>query len=552
MQTLLGSNMDFAEQISKRGLSQPWKEPFWQGWDHQLVARDEAIKAKRFILSMDKGTGKTSTILSIFEDPQVNKDIKGFTVLVFTTEKGMSAYVRDIKKFPEFDGKVTLIYGNKAERTKRWHDAGSRLHTRYIVLTYAGFLSDTGFRGSKSEGTLSVASIPKWVTNGSVDAVVCDEFHRVFRSHKSKTFELFCKMFKNTQYFIPMSGSAVDKGPQDLWPALHLVDPKFFSSYWKYVNAYCDVEDGPYGKVIIGPRNIDAWRRVVRPYVFHVTCEMVNDMPPIFRDTLDVNLPPWQLKLHNDLRDQMYHEVQGTKDPQTGSAGNLDEDGSNGLTVGTVADEDNEVDIDKFIFAQNPLVKIYKMRLANICPRVLSPKYDHGQAIEDIFDDAQNSGLSKYAIFTPFKKPIPFLVQYLTDRGARVWVLQGGISLTEQDKWLDEWRAYQSTADMDRPAIILSTIKYGESWEIPEARCAYMLGYEFSKEDNKQAEARLRRLISVGTTYIRYVKCLTTYDEELLGRLILHGENHTKLFKPWTIGSLMRTFAGLQVTTTDT
>lgn len=507
--------MDFSAAVKSKDIRQPFEAPYWQGWDHQLVARYEAKKAKRFILSMDKGTGKTSTVLSIFEDPEVHQNKPGFTVLIFTPEKGMAGYERDILKFPDAQDKVALIYGSKAERIKRWKAAGANSRIRYIVLTYASFLSDAGVRGSE-EGGLSSAVLPLWVMDGSVDAVVCDEFHRVFRNHSSKIFKLFAKVFRRTEYFIPMSGSAVDKGPQDLWAALHLVDQKFFSSYWKYVGAYCELEENGFGKSILGPRNEEAWRRVVRPYVFHCTADMINDMPPLVRDTLDVDLPPWQKKLEDDLRNQMFAELIGQ-----------DEEG---------------LETTEYIFAQNTMVKTFKARLALICPKVLNPQLDYGQGIEDVYQDAFDGGLSRYAIFTPFKAPIPYLKDYLSSKGCRVWVLQGGIGKTEQDRRLYEWRQSLSTAHPDSPSIILGTIKYAESWEIPEARHAYMLGYEFSREDNKQAESRLRRLISEGTSYIHYVKAKKTYDEELLARLIEHKDNYDRLFRSW--GEFVRIMSG--------
>jgi hypothetical protein len=321
-----------------------------------------------------------------------------------------------------------------------------------------------------------------------------------------------------------MSGSAVDKGPQDLWPALHLVDQKFWSSYWNYVGAYCEVEETGFGKAIIGPRNEAAWRRVVRPYIFHVTADQVHDMPPIFRDVLDVMLPKWQKDIHDNLRAAMFHEFQDLAEEALSEGHGM---------VGDDGDDDSSFRSGGFIFAQNTMVKTYKSRLALICPKVFSPSLGYGQAIEDVADNAEEGGLTSYAIFTPFKDPIPYLKEYLEARGGRVWVLQGGIGLAAQEQRLAEWRASLCTASVQCPFIIISTIKYGESWEIPETRHAYMLGYEFSREDNKQAESRLRRLISVGTTFIHYVKCRHTYDDELLSRLIEHGQNFERLFRSW-------------------
>ena len=413
----------------------------------------------------------------------------------------MGAYVRDIQKFPDPEGKIQLVYGSKEQRRKQWRNN----RAKYFILTYASFLSDAGARGSGSAaGRESI--IPEWVHNGSVDGVICDEFHRFFRSRKSKTFGLFKKVFRRVEYFIPMSGSAVNKGPEDIWPALHLCDQVLWSSFWNYVATWCEIEEGWGGvKKISGPklRNVANWQKLMKQYSFHVTADMIEDMPPKIRDFLEVELPTWQRDAHRQLQHKLFLEVK-------------DDDG-----------------VSDFHFAQNPLQKAHKLRLLLICPKAIDSNLGVGQGIEDIADDAQEGGVKQYAVFTPFKAPIPFLAEYLRSRGCRVWILQGGIGLDEQERRLGEWRASLRNASADEPSIILSTIKYAESWEIPEARYGYFLGEEYVMEDNKQAEDRLRRLISVGMTYIRYARFKGTWQDGLIDNLITHGMNVQAMYKDW-------------------
>ncbi len=494
--------INYAAIVDSLGLKQPWGDQpdlYWQGRTFQLVGRNHLIKFRRCILSMDKGLGKTSTILSIFEDPAVHQNTPGFTVVIFTTERGMEAYRRDIKKFPDHEDKIQLVYGSGSERELRWKNKKAK----YFIATYAAFLSDAGARGEGSKPRL-----PQWLLAGQADAVVCDEFHRVFRNRTSKTFELFKRLFRHTKYFYPISGSAVSKGPQDLWPALHLCDQKFWGSYWKYVHTWCEVDDRGYGKSIIGPRSdrIQQWRNAVAPYVFHVTCEMVGDaMPPLNRDFLDIELPPEQRRIHDQMEQMAFMEL---------------------------AD-------DEYIFAPNSLVKVHKLRMSLICPKVIDERLDVGQGIKEIYTDAKEAGLTRYVIFTPFRSPIPYLQDWLRNQGAQVFILQGGIGLDEQEKRLQDWRDYiRFGNDAETPGIIISTIKYGESWEVPEARYGYFLGEEWDPEDNKQAEARLHRLISIGPTFIQYCRFLNSYNEEMISQLVGKANNRKMLLETW--GQLKR------------
>lgn len=500
MSTLVETSkiVDWNAEAERLGLTQPFDLSYFQLRGHQLVGRQHLLNRRRCILSMDKGLGKTGLILSIFEDPAVHKDVAGFTVLILCPEKGMGSFIRDIEKFPNYRNKIQLVYGNKAQRERQWRNPVAK----YFICTYASFLSDVGIRTNNAKtGELATPIAPSWVKNNQIDGVVFDEYHRQFRRHKSKAFDACAKFFKGTQYCFPMSGSAVSKGPQDLWPALHIVDPRFWSTYWGYVATWCEVDDYGFGKTIIGPRadRVSKWKEAVKPYVFHCTSDMVADMPEKQRDFLDVTLPKWQRDLHNSLRDNLFAET-----PE-----------------------------GEYLFAGNTLTMINMLRQALICPKVLSPEYDVGQGIQDIHADALDGGINRYAIFTPFKAPIPILKAWLEDNGARVWVLQGGIGLDEQTRRLEAWRNSLATATPDIPSVILGTIKYAESWEIPEARYGYFLGYEWDNEDNKQAEDRLRRLISVGVTYIRYCRHLGAYDEQIIDMLLDNAANVRMMFKDW-------------------
>lgn len=501
--------IDWDAIVAKLGLKQPFPEPYWQGKSFQLVVRNHLIRAKRAILSMHKGLGKTSTILSIFEDPKVHKNIPGFAVVIVTTVRGMAAYERDIKMFPEWQGKIQLVLGDKRERELKW-----KTDAKYFIVSSGTLLDDIGVKATKKqkdrkdEVTTNVTA-PDWLLKGRCDAVVFDEFHRYFRNRSSKFFAAAEKLFRNTEYVIPMSGSATSKGPQDLWPALNICDHKFWSSYWKYVSTWCEVEDTPFGKRVGDPRTdkdshgvsrVDKWRDAIRPYVSHVTDVMVGDqLPPLNRNFMDVKLPTWQMNAHDQMRDQQFME---TPD-------------------------------DEYIFSENSLVKVHKLRQMLICPKAVHPAWGIGEGLEAVYANAQESELTRYAIFTPFRPPILLFDEWLRAQGANVFWLAGGIGLEEQNRRLEMFDQSLRSATPERPSIVLSTIKYGESWEIPQVKHDYFIGEEWDPEENKQAEGRKRRLISDGPVFSWYCRFLGTYQEEIIDLLLRKSTNVRTMFRSW-------------------
>jgi len=324
-----------------------------------------------------------------------------------------------------------------------------------------------------------------------------DAFHKYIR-RRSKTWEQLKKLTPQT--FIPDSGSPVSSGPHELWPALNLCNPKKYSSYWNYVDMFCETVPGwgGKGKEIIGPRNVEGWRNWTASEVFHRKKDS-RDYPPKSRFFMDLELPDWQRKLHDDIRSQLMAQVEQGE-------------GINGEVT----------DFGSFVIARNTGDALYKARLALICPRALDPNLPVGEGIESIVEDGAD--LDHYVVTTPFRAPIPHLRVYIESKGRKVWVLSGGLGIDpdEQDRIIDEFQTIGGT--------LIQTTKYATSYEFirgPEHN--YCLGYEYDPEDNKQAEDRMQRLSSTNPSFHWYIRFQGTYDEELMERIIMKGENANRL-----------------------
>lgn len=413
--------------------------------------------------------------------------LEGFPeyVVVLCPTRAMAAQRREIlRHFPFYASRYVFVRGNSTQRHKLWRTPNARV----FITTPATFQSDTGGRildrDSPSEKSNVIA--PSWALSSSLDTLILDEFHKVIRRRQSGTFKQLKQL--SPERLILSSGSAASKGPQDVWPALNLCDRKRWSSFWNYVNTFCDVEEMPWGAKEIGPCiNIEAWRQGVAPYIFHRK-KRLGDYPPKTRETKYFELEPWQRKLHDDLR--------------------------NDLMTETSSD---------FIIAQNSLDALFKARLALICPKALSPSLGYGAGLEGIVEDAQDSELTHFAISTPFRAPIPYIEEYLRAQGYNTWVLSGhrGIGPDEQDAIIK--------AHADRGGVIIQTIKYATSYEFLGFEHNYFLGYEFDPEDNKQCEDRWSRQSSTLPCYHWYIAFDGTYDEELIDNMVYHSGNVRRL-----------------------
>jgi len=222
-------------------------------------------------------------------------------------------------------------------------------------------------------------------------------------------------------------------------------------------------------------------------YVFHRRKDP-RDYPPKSRFILDFDLEPWQRKLHDDLRNELWAFTSG----------------------GDV------------ITARNSLDALYRARLGLICPKSLDPSFGVGAGIEGIMEDAEE--LNHIVISTPFKAPLPHFRSFIEGTGRRVWILAGGLGIDPdtQDRIIAEFES--------QGGVLIQTIKYATSYEFiggPEHN--YFLGYEYDPEDNKQAEDRFQRVSSTHPSFHWYIRFPGTYDEELIERLVIKGQNVRRL-----------------------
>jgi hypothetical protein len=313
------------------------------------------------------------------------------------------------------------------------------------------------------------------------DAIIVDECDRVGLSNRDTALFKLLKSTLEYDMFIPMSGSIVRKGPQDLWPMLHLIDKKKFSSYWQYVMKYCYVEDGVFGKEIFGATRDPKMRQELKDLLTHylirrTKAEARPGMPEKIRQPFWCEMDPWQRKTHDDLFEHLIAERQ---------------DGSH-------------------IYSPTSLEKVIKLRQLLVCPKLLDPSAGDGGAIEGIID--QLKGLPRdeqhCAIWTPFRAAIPYVQDALRRAGiGPVVVFEGGLSVAEL--------LARVALVKERRGVALCVIAYSQSFSIETANKGFMLGFEWDFEANKQAEDRIHRGTSTETVNIYYCRHKNSIEDRI-------------------------------------
>jgi SNF2 family DNA or RNA helicase len=313
-------------------------------------------------------------------------------------------------------------------------------------------------------------------------ALVFDEAHalsnRRRRSQDPGPFER--AQLLRSRWLFNLTGTPTRKHLQELWNYLNLIDPKEFSSFWRFIDTYFFTADGRFGKEILQPKQADPLRDLFKEYSLRRMKRQVEpEMPHLTRQKLVVDLTPAQRSLYQTIAEEMM--VQRP-------------DGS-------------------WVLVPNAAVKSLRLRQLIVSPRSLG--LDCGsESINAAAEKAEEllaNGRS-VLISSPFKDCVMDLAAAMKGLAPQ-WVVTGDQPEKNNDRAI---QAFQAHPD---PALLFCTIQMAGSWTATKACDAIACGYDWSPIINYQFEGRIDRFGQRRAMTIYYVTGRNTIDEAIIGVL---------------------------------
>lgn len=436
--------------------------------DYQQVAVDRIVKRHRIILADERGLGKTATTLTAIQQLVPTAVAARSQVLVLAPSTALGVWQEETREWLGSNYR-TLLYSGESNPRKRdeiWRK-NSENPAYLVVATYA-----------------MVKELVK--RQRGWQAIVCDEYHIAgLMNPKSTTFKAIKQL--HCRFFLPLSGTPIRRGPQDLFGPLHLVDPTRFPSYWDFVEEHCITIPTAYGDSIEPrPRDPEAFRQMVQPYIIHRTkTKVLHDLPPKTRQPIPITMTPTQARLYNEMEKDLMISGNGTE----------------GLTI-----------------APSHAVKLLRQRQLLVTPQILGYP-EVGAAIPALVADieAEFAVGRSVAVCTPFKAGIPFIVAAIKKntetQDATIYVIHGGAKTPSREV------AAQFQSDKRAQKILVYTIASGMSWNAFGASTGFFVGYDWSALANLQAEDRLHRMGQRLPVHIYYYMHRDTVDDLVMDKL---------------------------------
>lgn len=380
---------------------------------------------RRAILGDEMGVGKT--VQALMYARQLTKDDQPKRVLVVAPKSARGEW---LDQAAEWIGWTGCDYNG----TRRQLD----LSADFVVTNYS-LLKEL------------VEIEPSW------SVIIYDEAHKLRNARKRKAkdgqqrgpFRAWLEL-EATKGLLFVTGTPVTKSPGDLFPMLHAIDPKRWSSYWAFVKRYTNTYFNGYGYVVEGSRNEDALaRELERVMIRRTKADVMPELPAKTRSSVKVELTSKQRKHYRELAKQAMTEIG-----------------------------------DVPLIAPGVLAKLTRLRQLLVTPRILGIDEDGAalDALVEKLDGADQPAL----VFTPFAEAIPYIRAALEAAGIETSEVSG------KTRHIGEVVGAFERSSNPRRALV-ATAQQGTSWKAISASSTHHLGWLWNPSDNMQCEDRPHR-----------------------------------------------------------
>ena len=323
----------------------------------QIETMKNMVSTGTYLNANQMGLGKTYETIMAIEN--LDSDLN----LIICPKFVRSSWRNELIKWLDLDpSEINIIEGKPKERLE-----ASKNLRRYNIINYELL------RNYKDPATRQLTRT-KWGT------IVADEAHRL-KNRKAKQTEGVKRL--KSKYRFALTGTPIQNKPDDLWSILHWMDP-FLSgrSFWRFVETFCNVEEGFFGKEILGLTTNDYNLKALRNILTRIMSRRSSDkeLPDRIDIPITLELEPRHRKLYTKVKEEILIEL----------------------------DEDRE------LFINSALVRLLRLQQTTSNPglfddKIINPKFKY---VQELIEDNEET---KFLVFSRFKQTIYALQEELGD-----------------------------------------------------------------------------------------------------------------------------------------
>ena len=197
----------------------------------------------------------------------------------------------------------------------------------YLVEQWGDFLatqyphqSVAVAKGDKLQRVLAITSKTDWVVVNTemlrtypmpnVKTVIFDESHYL-RGRTAQQSKQAAALTARpcVEYVYMLTATPIYKEADDLYMQWHILHPKKYKSYWKFVQAYCKTLETPWGTTVVGIRDKASLEREAKGFMLGRTYKEVGmHLPDLVSNTIPVRLTATESVRYKLIKDEYRDE----------------------------------------------------------------------------------------------------------------------------------------------------------------------------------------------------------------------------------------------------
>lgn len=195
--------------------------------DYQIEDLAFYIANPRCANLSDPGTGKTPSVCVYMQYLWASRKCKTYWVMPKSLLRKNQVELLRFSNFkPE---EVVIVDGTPKQRQAQIENPNAK-----VLLM--------GFKRFSDDWKLMKMFHPE------LDAVIVDEIHMGFKSHKSTRTQQLFECMKKTTHFLPMSGTLIDGRLDSAYPTIKIIEPRYYTNHNTFLAQHALIDE--YGTIV--------------------------------------------------------------------------------------------------------------------------------------------------------------------------------------------------------------------------------------------------------------------------------------------------------------
>jgi SNF2 family DNA or RNA helicase len=426
------------------------------------------LQHARCLLADEMGLGKTVQTIAALKCIELNR------VLIICPNSMKLVWQQEMTKW-NADATVVVIDGTRSQRLQQLKSSAT-----YTIINFEAV------RLHQKELT------QYW------DVCVIDEAHHI-KNRKAQVTKAVQQATKAAGRIIQLTGTPIINHASELFSLLHILFPKVYKSYWRFVDQYCTVYNNGYGWVVEDIMNAEdsrviALQKLLSSFMLRRTkVQVMQSLPAKTIQQIPVSLTTEHRKLYDKMKTEMMVYLSQ----------------------------------QKVVMASTILALITRLKQMAIDPTIMLDDETQplsGSKVEAVHDLLVAAGDQKVVIFSQFARVIHRLQFNLAEWNIDFIGFTGQTAVKQREEALNLFR------DDPQMKVFLTTIAAGgQGITLSTASIAIFIDKAWSPAYNVQAQDRLHRISQTKPVTIYEIIADNTV-EQYIEKLLRHKNRVNELF----------------------